>query len=258
MEIDERIDNKSDLIANHNNDYDSYIDLLKEKDSMVKNGMADTFSIQKEYYLKRLQESYLKSHAINYKDLVNLFHSYFQRNKDYVQDPKFQSIWKAMENLTTMSFNTIALGGAPIAEGEKTIFKQRLRENLDEFKSKHKLLFPLIYPIGITVFYTPPVRNAIDLDNLARLIIPALIELFDPPPTVENSIEIGKILPGLKDLTKTNQRLPKNAITNYQIVNRPRKMDSPEAGKIDLFITDGMDFHYNLWNQIDDINEYVE
>ena len=257
IELDERYD-KSRLYSNYDSDYDSYRDLLNDKEWMLKSGMEDSFTLSEQLQLQSLQESYLKSHEINFKDLLYLFQSSFQKNKNYTQDPVFKNLWKSMEKLTTLSFNTIPLGGAPIASGESEIFKQNLAIKLSEFKSKHKILFPLIYPIGITVFYTPPIRNALDLDNLARLIIPMLIETFNPPSTMETSQKVIDILPQLKKTTKSSQKLPKNSITNYQIVNRPRKENSPEAGEIDLFVSDGMDFYNNLWNQIDYVTEFIE
>lgn len=257
IELDDRYD-KSRLHSNYDSDYDSYRDLLNDKERMLKSGMEESYTLSEQLQLQSLQESYLKSHEINFKDLLYLFQSSFQKNKNYTQDPVFQNLWKSMEKLTTLSFNTISLGGAPIASGESEIFKNNLAIKLCEFKSKHKILFPLIYPIGITVFYTPPIRNALDLDNLARLIIPMLIETFNPPSTMETSQKVIDILPELEKIRKSSQKLPKNSITNYQIVNRPRKEDSPEAGEIDLFVSDGMDFHNNLWNQIDYVTEYIE
>lgn len=257
-EIDERFEEKTRNISDFNYSYDSYIDLMEDRDWMIQNGMEGSFILQKEMQLQQLQESYLKSNEINYKDLLRIFQSSFQKNKGYLKDPMFQKLWKAMEDFTLISFNKIPLGGTPIASGEKKSFKENLLLKLKEFKSKHKILFPLVYPIGITVFYSPPIRNALDLDNLARLIIPTIVELFNPPPIMESSKKAKEIFPELKNSKKTSQRLPKNAITNYQIINKPRKEDTPESGSIDLFITDGMDFHFNLWNQIDSINEYIE
>ena len=257
IEFDDRYD-KSRLHSNYDSDYDSYRDLSNDKEWMLKSGMEESYTLSEQLQLQSLQESYLKSHEINFKDLLYLFQSSFQKNKNYTQDPVFQNLWKSMEKLTTLSFNTIPLGGAPIASGESEIFKNNLAIKLSEFKSKHKILFPLIYPIGITVFYTPPIRNALDLDNLARLIIPMLIETFNPPSTMETSQKVIDILSELKKTRKSSQKLPKNSITNYQIVNRPRKGDSPEAGEIDLFISDGMGFYNNLWNQIDYVTEFIK
>ena len=257
-DIDEEFEDKINEVSNFNYSYDSYLDLLEDKEWMTKNGMTDSFHLQKEIQLQQLQESYLKSHGVNYKDLLRVFQSSLVKNREYIKDPVFEKLWKAMEDFTILSFSSIPLGGAPIASGEKKKFKENLLLKLEEFKSKHKILFPLIYPIGITAFYTPPIRNPHDLDNLARLIVPTIVELFNPPPTKEFSQKAKEILPEFQNTSKQSQRLPKNAITNYQIINRPRKEDTPDSGNIDLFITDGMDFHFNLWNQIDSINEYIE
>lgn len=256
FEFDEGLGNR--LRNDYDNRYDSYVDHLNDKKWMLENGMNESFYQTKRYQLQSLQESYLKSHAVTYKDLLYIFQSSFKKNKIYENDPEFKKIWKTLKDFTTLSFNTIALGGAPIASGESKIFKENLSVKLNEFKSKHKILFPLLYPIGITVFYTPPARNAQDLDNLARLIIPLIIDIFNPPPSTNTSQVVVDTFPQFKIEEYGKQKLPKNAITNYQIVNRPRNNDSPEVGEIDLFISDGMNFHYNLWNQIDTVNEYIE
>lgn len=163
-----------------------------------------------------------------------------------------------MEKLTTLSISSIPLGESPTEEGESKMFKQNIVGQLDEFKSKHKILFPLVHPIGITVFYTPPKRNARDLDNLARTIIPILIEKFNPPSTPEIPNRITDKFAELTNFGRSKQRIPKNIITNYQIIHRPRKEDSREKGEIDLFIMDGNDFYYNLWNQIDYVTSFIE
>lgn len=256
FEFDNGIGNR--LRSDYDNRYDSYLDHLDDKKWMLENGMEESFYQTKQYQLQDLQESYLKSHEVTYKDLLYIFQSSFKKNKIYRDDPKFRKLWETIKEYTTLSFNTIALGGAPIASGESKIFKENLVARLNEFKSKHKILFPLLYPIGITVFYTPPERNAQDLDNLARLIIPLIIDIFNPPSSTNTSQAIAGVFPQLKIEEYGTQKLPKNSITNYQIVNRPRNEDSPDAGEIDLFISDGMNFHYNLWNQIDSVNEYIE
>lgn len=256
FEFDNGIGNR--LRSDYDNRYDSYLDHLDDKKWMLENGMEESFYQTKQYQLQDLQESYLKSHEVTYKDLLYIFQSSFKKNKIYRDDPKFRKLWETIKEYTTLSFNTIALGGAPIASGESKIFKENLVARLNEFKSKHKILFPLLYPIGITVFYTPPERNAQDLDNLARLIIPLIIDIFNPPSSTNTSQAIASVFPQLKIEEYGTQKSPKNSITNYQIVNRPRNEDGPDAGEIDLFISDGMNFHYNLWNQIDSVNEYIE
>ena len=250
--------NRSNNLSNFDNDYDQYLDLLNDEKWMVKNDMLDSFNLTKQFLRQRVQESYLKSNSINFENLFNIFQSSFKKNKILLENESLQRIWETMEKISPLAFNAIPLGGAPIASGQKKIFKQTIEEKLDEFKSKHKILFPLVHPIGIILFYTPPIRNSLDLDNLAKMIMPKLIESFNPPPSIHSSLEYLEKFPELYKLSKSKQKLPKTAITNYQVVNRTRRQNSPEAGEIDLFITDGMQSFYNLWSQIDSLTDFVD
>lgn len=73
FEFDEGISNR--LRNDYDNRYDSYIDHLNDKKWMLENGMEESFHQTKRYQLQNLQESYLKSHAVTYKDLLYIFQS---------------------------------------------------------------------------------------------------------------------------------------------------------------------------------------
>ena len=141
FEFDEGIGNR--LRNDYDNRYDSYIGHLNDKKWMLENGMEESFYQTKQFKLQSLQGSYLKSHEVTYKDLLYIFQSSFRKNKIYSNVPEFRKLWETLKEYTTLSFNTIALGGAPITSGESKIFKKNLGAKLNEFKSKHKILFLL-------------------------------------------------------------------------------------------------------------------
>lgn len=257
-DIEREFNNRSYNFSNYDNYYDQYIDHLNDEKWMINDGMQESFNLSKYFLRQRLQEAYLQSNSINFENLFNIFQSSFKKNKIFSDNESLQRIWETMEKLNPLIFNVIPLGGAPIASGQKKEFKTTIEDKLDEFKSKHKILFPLVHPIGIILFYTPPIRNSLDLDNLARMIMPKLMDSFNPPPSIITSLKHLDQNPELEKLSKSVQKLPKTAITNFQVVNRPRKIDSPEAGEIELFITDGMQSFQDLWNQIDSLADYVD
>jgi hypothetical protein len=153
--------------------------------------------------------------------------------------------------LISVSTNIIELGGAPYKKGDTRIFKSNLEEKLNVFKSKYKVLFPLLQPISVTVFYTPPIQNVLDLDNLARYIVPLLTEIFKPPASFQISYDSKYLNDTLKKEVSFLQKIPKNGIANYQLIHCPRTKDTPDEGIINFYITDGMFSNNNNWRTID-------
>jgi hypothetical protein len=122
-----------------------------------------------------------------------------------------------------------------------------LKKKLSDFRKKYKVLFPLLQPISLTIFYTPPKHNTLDSDNLARYVIPLVAEIFQPPPTLKMDFEY------ISNTFKPNfvQRLPKNSIASYQLIQMPRTNSTVDEGIINFYITDGLFSNNNIWWSIE-------
>lgn len=238
---------------------ESYYEDLKElkegKEWYDKNFGPEYYNLQKHFLIRQIQEQYLKQNNLSLNDLISLFQASFIKNKKYSNDDAFQNLLGIASKLISVSMTWLELGGAPVKKGDKKIFKKHLGNKLNDFKEKYKLLFPLLHPIRLTVFYTPPISNILDLDNLARYIIPLITDIFKPPSTLNLSYNSKFLNQSLKRESRIIQSFPENGIGSYQLIYRPRKEESPEEGEINLFISDGLFSSDDIWWKID---RYIE
>jgi hypothetical protein len=231
--------------------YDDLSELERDKDWFDQKFGPTYYQVQKHYLQRRIQEQYLKRNNASLSDLLSLFRVFFKRTKKYEFDKDFIRIDDLISRLISVSTNLMELGGAPVREGDTKIFKENLQQKLTAFKSKYKILFPLLQPISVTVLYTPPKGNVIDLDNLARNIIPLLADIFEPPTSLHLTYDTKFLNELLKIETQIVQKFPKNGISNYQLIHRPRTKDSLQEGIINFYITDGVFSDNNVWKTID-------
>lgn len=231
--------------------YDDLHELEQDKDWYDQKFGPTYYEIQKHYLQRRIQEQYLKRNNTSISDLVSLFRGLMKRTKTYEFDKEFAQIDELISKLISLTTNIIELGGAPVKEGETRIFKDNLQQKLAGFKSKYKVLFPLLHPISVTVFYTPPKANVIDLDNLARIIIPLLTEIFQPPASLLLTYDTKYLNELLRVETQMSQRFPRSGVSNYQLIHRPRTSDTPDEGVINFYITDGVFMGNNVWRTVD-------
>lgn len=248
-----RIINDIEESEKNNDPYDNWEDLMeleKNKDYFVQNFGMSFYELQRHFLLRQIQEKYLKNYEIGIRNLISVFQQLFSYNKKYSHDSRFQRIWDITRDYIFLTL--LNLGNAPVQEGDTELFKTKLQEQLKDFKEKHKVLFPLLHPINVTITYVPPLKNILDLDNLARYVVPFVVEIFQPPATFTLSYDNKYLNQLLRKEVEFNQRFPPNSISGYQLVNIPRNESDPENGKIDFIITDGFRFGSNVWHLIDD------
>jgi hypothetical protein len=226
---------------------DDLVDITTFQDNYINAFGTLAFNIEKQYLLRRIQEQFLQNNSLTISDLMWLFSDVLNYKKRY-SNAEFQRLNTGInEKLIAFTTNIIELKGAPIQKGDTKLFKDNLENKLKDFKAKYSILFPLLQPINVTVFYTLPIKNLLDLDNLARYIIPLLISIFEPPSKM--------ILPTLNEVFKNKiankQRIPKYGLINYQLIRRDRKLSDPEEGIIKFYISDGLFSYNSIWNQID-------
>jgi hypothetical protein len=147
----------------------------------------------------------------------------------------------------------IYLKSIPLKPGDTAAYKLAIQAILDEFRTKYPILFPLRVQLSVTLFYCPPAVGGIDLDNLARIVIPVINEAFMPPSTFLRSISMDNNNPYLTLIAEDLQRLkklPKASVSNYQIIELPRRSADPKEGFVRLLLEDGYNYD-SIWRRID-------
>jgi hypothetical protein len=150
-----------------------------------------------------------------------------------------------MRNMTFSPPFAVELHHAPYRKGDSVAFDQTLRAALNDFKTKHRYLFPLSSLLNVTIVMIPPEGGGKDLDNLARLILPTLHEIWAPPSDFAHAFRTDNIQDGnVRDhREKVRAGLPKEpkySITEYRAFELPRLPDDPKDGLVRLAIGDGM------------------
>ena len=137
----------------------------------------------------------------------------------------------------------LELHHAPHRHGDTEAFATALRAALEDFKKKNRFLFPLSSLMNVTILIVPPEGGGKDLDNLARLILPALHEVWAPPSHIVHALKPG--VPGKKlpDYWEAERaalpKEPKHSVTEYRVFEIPRFPDDPQEGFVRLAVGEG-------------------
>lgn len=215
---------------------DDLDDFLKSKDAF-----DSEYNKMEPYYRQRFQENFLKLHNVKTYSLVSLFKSRFAKYKDLSSCPSFKELIEENDRIITFSTNFSELGNSPQQEGDTKVFKNNVKDKLNKFKERYKILFPLLTPIRVNILFIPPKSNVADLDNLARYIVPFVNEVFQPP---------SNFLGYFRADSKSESPIPPNSISGYQIITIPRKESDDENGQILFIISEGY-FSRDLWWEIE-------
>jgi hypothetical protein len=158
---------------------------------------------------------------------------------------------------------SFSVGHAPRREGDTTMFAEALQRALGGFMKSYPLLFPLLTQLSVTIFHVPPLpgrdgTDGKDLDNLARLIIPKVKEVFRPPSTIWHAHQTfavsssdSRISDWARTQTEIHRRIPAIAVSRYCAIELPRVPGDPRDGEVALAFGDGQQIE-SLWDQIDD------
>jgi hypothetical protein len=153
----------------------------------------------------------------------------------------YASMIQPLRNLLLRSPLSFALAPPPTKEGEVTAFKQSVQKALTKLKNQ-PLLHPLLTLVGITILYVPPRQGQeLDLDNLARRVVPFFHDALKPPSDLVHTLAIDDMLDGTSKkyfMSKRAElsRLPKVHIAGYQVLRVPRTANDPIEGDVRLLI----------------------
>lgn len=210
-------------------------ELLANKDSYVDFIGPKAYDIMVDFAKQDIQKDYLQIGDISPSSITSLFAPSLCKPMPLGMDHTLKGIQEAGRNMIISPPLTLDLKHTPIEDGETTIFKRNVRSILNKFKRQLPKLFPLKIPVGVIVLYVPPETQSIDLDNLARYIIPFINDTLKPPMSFGNSIK---------------------SVTRYQFIELPRFDNDPVNGYVRL-IFDNPDSG-SIWDKIDKIIEKWE
>ena len=151
---------------------------------------------------------------------------------------------------------SIDLHHSDLKEGGSSIYKLIVKKAMAEFKERFKRLFPWRVQTGVTILYQPPAKGGIDLDNLARRVIPFVNEEIRPPSSHLLTVDVDRVTDThLKQWYLAKQqalkRMPKYSVTHYQVIRLPRLTNDNRHGFVRLLLEPGD--YSTCWGKISDL-----
>lgn len=142
---------------------------------------------------------------------------------------------------------SLQLAPLPRTHGESASFRMAVRDALSELRDSMPRMFPLLSELAVVLLLVPPESTTgdlgIDLDNLARKIIPQVHEILEPPARTPipdpNTISDPRLRAFFEQEAKIARRLPKHHVTRYEVIAVPRAMADPPSGYVRLALCDG-------------------
>jgi hypothetical protein len=170
-----------------------YREHLRDKDRFVSATSEEAYEIHRMFLQQQLQERILGLKELGPDRLAFLLlPNLSKRSRSLFSD---LAALLASQVRQWHSLIAIDLGPSAVRKGESDRFKQTVREKLAAVRKDEKLMSPLLTTLGVTILYVPP-ENAdlIDLDNLARRVIPFVHEELHPPATLQHVAKLTRKL----------------------------------------------------------------
>lgn len=201
-----------------------------------------------------LQQASLKSRELDPKNLCELLG---RREEKYPELQKFTESLSAMTRGLILQASVSIDFGAPAArKGDTKVFKEKVQSVLANLRKKDPYMFPLLTTVGVSLIYVPPKQgDGIDLDNLARKVIPFVHEELKPPSTylhVITRLQNGDQFPSkeIRDEWARLKRAPADQVTRYQVFEVPRTPNDPDEGSIEFVLHSGRESQ-GPWHECD-------
>ncbi|WFA88046.1 hypothetical protein [Paenibacillus amylolyticus] len=189
-----------------------------------------------EMSMRDYQSAFFLMEKFKSTDLIGLY-----LDQDYLTDEFLGHIFEQYRKMIiTYSLQPLRTAGLPIRSGETRQFKDTIRDMIQQFRDKYPVLIPLLINLNLTILYVPPKVQEIDLDNLARYIVPLINEALKPPSGIWFSGYQHPI------------GFPKHTIIQYQIIKIPRSNNDPENGSVKLVFGEYSPYK-DCWSDFDDV-----
>jgi len=233
-------------------------ELIRDKDLIVRHVGEEAYEAQFWFYRTEAQKAYLRmTDNFARRNLLSLLGRDRRMSQDAGYAKVIASIDREQRNWLMSDWFSIGIQHAPIRSGQKDTFREQARRAISAFKDKSPLLFPLSTLLSVTIFLVPPRGRIQDLDNLARLVIPHVHEILQPPSALVHTIKINRIRdPKLKKWYQEQKaalpKVPLHSITEYRVFEIPRFDGDPEEGMVRIALGDGTEAG-KFWQDIDDL-----
>jgi|GEM_PF-6052657 len=242
---------------------------LKGKDEYIAEYGESNFEFWENYHLQNYQRSRLINKRIKNNDILDLFESSIVIDNEIMNNLEddnhiFPNIdfkdTSDIEDLRNMLLDVkvdFNINGLPIREGQGKLFKNELKNKVDEYFDENKFFAPMLVPIALSIFILPRKNHLKDFDNIAKWILPLYMKKLNPPTSLtELSISHEKEKQNLPRCV--TRYFPKNAIMSYQIIEVPRSEKSPENGYIKVSFHN-VDYYSSFADYvINQINKYAD
>jgi len=238
-------DNTSELISNLDEAVIQNHELKTREDFFDQ----ETYENMMKINLYNIQSSLFSLDKIRPLDLLSLYPDITKRVYPVLPSHQFMTLNEQSRRLIiSPPFSPLNSHTLPNEMRGKKEFKKEIRESMIEFKKKYHFISPLLINISLTILYIPPNRyEEVDLDNLARYIIPQVNEILKPT--------------GKRFFAEEREKgFTQNSITQYQVIRIPRVESDPEEGiaqlvinnkKTSTSILNDLDSIIDRWKDID-------
>jgi AcrR family transcriptional regulator len=230
--------------------FEKLMEFERDKASFVRRFGNETYDAWREMMrLKSQQEDLRRTDRFICRSVLSAFQD-APRTKDGAQDIYLAQLAATTRNMSLGAPFVLDLHHSPHQSGDRDAFDKVLRKALADYKDKSPHLFPLSSQLCVTILMVPPesdgkdLNSGKDLDNLARLILPALHEIWAPPSHAAHRIDPTKI----KDesiraywekVQKSLPKEPKNSITEYRAFELPPLPGDSKDGFVRLAVGEG-------------------
>ena len=205
-------------------------DLRESKDSLIKIIGHDSYKSMEDFAMQDIQKDYLQIGNLSISGLISLFAPFLHERMTSDTSQAILEIGKNYRNMMISPPLALDLRHTPIKDGQTKIFKSNVKTILKNFTKQFPILSPFKTPLGVIVLYVPPKTQSIDLDNLARYIIPFVNETIRPPLGFVNST---------------------NSIKRFQFIELPRFSGDSDAGYVRLIFDNP--FFGSVWEKVDNV-----
>lgn len=220
---------------------------------------SDAYAGMERAYRMQAQELHLEARQPGLRELLAVLAPHLHAGCG----PELSAILEQMRDMVITPPFMLDLTHAPSQDGETAIFRGAVAQALESFKSSHPILFPLLTTMGVTVFCVLPAGQSsggrqeyVDLDNLARYVMPAVHDVLQPPSATVRTFDVETITDTasrefFRQRLARLARTPKISVTQYQIIRLPRTDGDPDQGLVRLALSDGRPGS-SLWQRMDD------
>lgn len=229
---------------------DQLLDHERNRQFWVSRFGQDVYEAWREMYLMDVQNQILRTLSLTPSKLILLLSPLFTD-----VPAEFSRVYEILrDNLISEPF-AINLKHSNLKQGESSVYRAFVKKTMASFREKNSRLFPLIAQVGITILFQPPSFGSIDLDNLARRIVPFVNEELKPPSNNLMNINISRFRDSelrrwFEEKRRLLKRMPKHSITYYQIFQLPRLTNDNKHGFVRLILEPG-ELAETVWSRVE-------